>query len=99
MSGEQKELSFFHHGLTVLNLADILLTLVMTYKLGLDSEGNPLMRAAIGLSPLFFCTLKIFVVGMLASWLARHSAIKTLSFATGAYAAVVAMHANVWLNQ
>lgn len=54
--------------LFVLNIVDIIVTLKGTAYLTTSAEVNPLMAAAISVSPLFFAAVKL-LIGSLLFWL------------------------------
>lgn len=74
--------------LRALNMADALLTLLAVLS-GIATEANPLMAAAIRVSPWFFVGVKIVIVEM-CLWIDfRFGSARLLPWMVGLYVAVV----------
>ena len=91
----RSKLSMAAYAVIILNLVDAMFTLVYI-KMGMATEGNPLMGQALSHSPVGFMACKLALVsgGVLLLWRLRHrkSAMTGLFATTAAYTCLFAYH-------
>lgn len=78
--------------LYAMNVLDAFLTVVLVTMLGAE-EANPLTGWLLERSPLLFVFVKVLVVGLCASFLARRGQVVILAVANVAYVLALAAHA------
>lgn len=91
----KQKLTMAAYAVIILNLVDAIFTLVYV-KMGMATEGNPLMDQVLGHSPVLFMLAKLVLVsaGVGLLWRLRHrrSAVTSLFLASGAYVVLLCYH-------
>lgn len=94
---------FWLWGIAIMNVADALNTIWLLRRPGMY-ETNPLMRWAIGVSPVFFFVLKMLLVGVsvVALWWARNTCPRLSCWAArvmfGIYVLIILVQIRFWLD-
>jgi hypothetical protein len=91
----RKKLSMAAYAVIILNLVDAIFTLVYV-RMGMATEGNPLMGQALSHSPVGFMSVKLALVsgGVLLLWRLRHrkSAMTGMFATSAAYVMLLCYH-------